>query len=79
MVRYREGVVDPDVAEAGEFGREIRIVLLLAGVEAGVLEAEDVATAHGLRGRLRLRADAILHERDRTLDDVRDLSGDRLE
>ncbi len=38
-VRHREGVVDVDVAEASELGDEGRVVRLLAGVEARVLEA----------------------------------------
>ena len=45
-MRGREGVVDPDVAELGERRDELRIVLFLAGMEAGVLEANDVARLH---------------------------------
>ena len=61
-VRGREGVVDPDVAELGERGDEGRIVLLLALVEAGVLQQQDVAGLHrGDRG-LGLVADAVLGE-----------------
>ena len=45
-VRGREGVVDPDVAELGQFGDEGGIVLFFLLVEAGVLEAEDVAVLH---------------------------------
>ena len=39
-MRGGEGVVDVDVAELGEFGDEGRIVLLLALVEAGVLQQQ---------------------------------------
>ena len=56
-VRGREGVVDADVAELGERGDESRIVLLLAGMKAGVLQAEDVA---------------VLHRRDRAFGDLAD-------
>jgi len=42
-MRRRERVVDPDIAELGEFGNERRIVLLFLFVEAGVFQAEDVA------------------------------------
>ena len=50
-VRRREGVVDPEVAELGERGDERRIVLLLALVEARVLQTENVAGLHrGDRG-----------------------------
>ena len=55
-VRGGEGVVDIDVAELGERGDEGRIVLFLAGVEARVLQAEDVAGLHrGDRGLGRRR------------------------
>ena len=42
-MRGGEGVVDPEVAELGERCDEGRIVLLLALVEARVLQAQDVA------------------------------------
>jgi hypothetical protein len=44
-VRHREGVVDEDVAERGELRDEIGIVALLARMEAGVLQAQDVCLA----------------------------------
>ena len=79
-MRGREGVVDADVAELGERGDESRIVLLLAGVKAGVLQAEDVAVASSPRPRARpaspMQSSANV---DRPLDDVRDLGGHRLE
>ena len=64
-VRGREGVVDPDVAELGQFRDEGRIVLLLALVEAGVLQAEDVAVLHRGDGLGRGLADAVVGEGDR--------------
>ena len=78
-VRGREGVVDPDVAELGECRDEGRIVLLLACVEAGVLQAENVAGLHRGDRALGQFADAIVGEGDRTLDDAGDLGGDGLQ
>ena len=48
-----EGVVDIDVAELGELGDKSRVVLLLALVEAGVFEQQDVAVLHCRRSRPR--------------------------
>ena len=42
-VRGGKGVVDPEVAELRQLRDERRVVLFLAFVEAGVLEAQDVA------------------------------------
>ncbi len=78
-VRHREGVVDENVAELGERGDESRIVLLLAGMEAGVLQADDVAVLHRRHRMLGGLADAVVDEFDRPLDDVRHLGGHRLE
>ena len=78
-VRGREGVVDPDVAELCQFRDEGRIVLLFFLVEAGVFQTEDVAVLHrGDRLRRRL-ADAILGERDRLLDHLRERFRHRLQ
>ena len=44
-MRRRERVVDEEVAELGERGDEGRIVLLLAGVKAGVLQTEECRRA----------------------------------
>src|SRR6516165_6875514 len=66
-MRRREGVVDEDVAQ------------LLARMEAGILQAEDVARLHGVHRRRRTFADAILRERDRPLEDGRDRRRERLE
>ena len=64
-VRGRERVVDPDVAELGQFRDEGRIVLLFLFVEAGVLQAEDVAVLHRRDGLGRGLADAVVGEGDR--------------
>ena len=68
-VRGAEGVVDVELGELGELGRELGVVLLLAGLEAAVLEHEHVARRraprrrcarrrrrHRARARRRLRA-----------------------
>ena len=78
-VRGRERVVDPDVAELGEFGNEGRIVLLFLFMEAGVLQAEDIAVLHRGHGLGRGLADAVLGEGDRLLDDLRQRFGDGLQ
>ena len=69
-VRRRERVVDPDVAELGQFGDEGRIVLFFFLVEAGVFQAEDVAVLHRRDGLGRGLADAVVGEGDRLLDDL---------
>ena len=56
-VRGTERVVDVDVAQGGEFFGEGRVVLLLLGVEAEVLQQQDFA---GLgQHRFHFGADAI--------------------
>ena len=72
----REGVVDIDVAELGEFGDEGRIVRLLAAVEAGVFEQHDVAVGHFGDRRRRALADAIGDEFDRPLQVVGERGAD---
>src|SRR5215207_1589483 len=78
-VRRREGVVDVDVAELRQRLRETAVVLLLAGVEAGVLEQKDIAFLHGRDGLGRRFADAILGEGHRAPEHVRKGCGDRLQ
>ncbi len=75
----REGVVDPDVAERGERRDIGRIVLLLADVEARVLEAEDVAVLHRRDRRFGDRADAIIGKGDVALQMLRQRRRDGLE
>ncbi len=67
-MRRRERVVDVNVAERGELRDELRIVVLLALVEAGILEAEDFALPHGGDGSLRSFADAVRCERHRPVE-----------
>ena len=72
-----EGVVDIDVAELGELGDEGRIVLLLALVEAGVLQQQHVAVLHRrdrFGGGL---ADAVGGEGDGPTQMLGDRRGDR--
>src|SRR5262249_57381615 len=78
-VRHREGVVDEDVAERSELRDESGIVALFARMEAGVLQAQDLARFHGVHRRRRPFADAILRERDRPLKHGRDRWCERLE
>src|SRR5262249_15426741 len=59
--------------------RETGIVALLAEVEPGVLQAQDVARLHGVHRRRRPFADAILRERDRPLKYGRDRRREQLE
>ncbi len=74
----RKRVVDPDVAERGERGDEAGSFVYLAGVEAGVLEAEDVAVLHRGDGRDRRRADAIVGKGDVAPEMAGERGGDRL-
>ena len=78
-VRGREGVVDPDVAEFGQFRDEGRIVLFLFFMEAGVFQAKDIAVLHRGDRLLRRLADAVLGEGDRLPDHVRKRCRHRLE
>ena len=71
-----EGVVDIDVAELGELVDMGRIVLLLALMEAGVLEQEDIAVLHFGDRVVGCLADAVAGKSDRPLDDVGDRGGD---
>ncbi len=61
-MRRGKCVVDVDVRELREFGGERRIVLLLLGVIAGVLQHQDVAARHAVLRLLRHHADAVLGE-----------------
>src|SRR5205807_7257772 len=65
-----EGIVYPEVAELGQRRDERGIVLLLAGVEAGVFEAEDTARLQVVDRRLGYLADAVLDEVDLPHEDV---------
>ena len=78
-VRRREGVADEDIAELGQLLGKGWIVLLLAGVEAQVLQHGDVAVlqrACDLGGRF---ADAVGGEGDRPAEQLRELGRDGLQ
>ena len=72
-------IVDIKVAEARQRGDEIGIVRRFAVVEAGILQAENVAGPHDGHGPLGDLADAVLGKGDRPADDARGGGGDRLE
>ncbi len=74
-----EGVIDVDVAELGELVDMGRIVLLLALMEAGVLEQKHVAVLHLGDRVVGCLADAVGRKGDRPLDDVGDRRGDGLQ
>ena len=78
-MRGAERVVDEDVAEFGDLLREGRIVLLFAGMEARVLQKKDIAVLQLRDGRFRDVADAIVRERDRTPNGLRQRRRDRLQ
>ena len=78
-MRGAERVVDEDVAEFGDLLHEGGIVLLLAGMEARVLQQQDVSVLQ-LRDRgFRDIADAILRKGDRAPHRFRQRRGDGLE
>ncbi len=72
-VRRAEGVVDVDLGEGGEALGEGGVVPLLARVEAGVLEDEDVAVGERRHGRLGHRADAVGGEGDGRAEELPEL------
>jgi hypothetical protein len=72
-----EGVVDVDVGEAGQRGREAGIVLSLARFEATVLEHQHVRRAQRVRHRLDLRADHCRGLRYRRTQQLLEAVGDR--
>src|SRR3989442_113972 len=76
---YLHPSVPLPASERGELRDEAGIVALLARVEPGVLQAQDVARLHGVHRGRRPFADAILRERDRPLEDGRDRRRERLE
>src|SRR5260221_5736614 len=74
-MRGGECVVHPDVAKFGKRSDESGIVLFFAGVEARVLEAENVTWLHGGNGTLCRLADAIVCQFHRPLYDACDPGG----
>lgn len=63
-VRRGEGVVDVDVAEFGQLGRETGVVLLLFRMEAQVLHHDDAAGVDLRQGVLGDGADTVVGEGD---------------
>ncbi len=78
-VRRREGVVDVEIAERRHLGRERRIVLLLAGVIAGVLHQDHPAGRQRVDRRPGGRADAVVGEGDRRAQQPGERPGHRLQ
>ena len=78
-VRDREGIVDIDIAERGEFFCESGIVFLLAGMETCVLQHQDLARVERLDCRRGFGTDAILGERDRLAPESGQRRDDRLQ
>ena len=62
-MRGPERVVDVDVGIRRQRGGERRVVLLLLGMEAEVLEEEDLARAEALDGVLRADAERVAGDR----------------
>ena len=78
-MRHRERVVDEDVAERGELIDEGGVVAFFPGVEARVLQAQDVARLHRVDRRHGLLAHAILGERHRPFEHLRNRRRQRLQ
>ena len=76
-MRRGECVVDVDVAEGGEPLAQLLVVLLLPRLVPHVLEEQDVPRLHRRHGLLRDFAHAILRERDRPLEELRQARRDR--
>ena len=72
-----EGVVDVDLGQGRELIGEGGIVLLLPGMEAEVLEQDDLAGVHVADQLLDLRADAVAGEADRLAEQRDQLLGHR--
>src|SRR6266446_5564225 len=78
-VGRREGIVDPDIAKRRKGVSEYGIVLFLAAVEPGIFETHDVAVLHGVHGSFGRRADAVLREPHRAVEDAGKRVGNGLE
>ncbi len=77
-VRRAESVVDVEIAQRGEPRRQRGIVLLLAGIEPGILRHGDAAAREPLRRSHRLVGRRIRKERDRRAEQFLQLAHDRL-
>src|ERR1700743_308014 len=73
-MRGRKCVVDPDVAVLCQGGDEGWIVLLFLLVEAGILQAQDVAILHRRDCLLGDLADAVVGKADWFFQDAREFS-----
>ena len=69
-VRDREGIVDAKIAERSRACGEILIVVLLALVEAGVLQAENIAILHPATAAS-ASGPRVLRKSDRPFEDLR--------
>ena len=78
-MRGREGVIDVEIAAAGKLLREVGIVLLLALVEAQVLQHGDFARAQRVDRALGGGADALGHELYGACEQVAELCCNRVQ
>ena len=78
-MRGREGVVDEEVAERGQPPGELGIVLLLALVEAQVLQHGDLPRQQRRDRPLRRLADAVAGEGDGMAEQLAQLVRHRLQ
>ena len=78
-MRRAEGVVHVDVREPRELHREARVVLLLLGMEAEILQQHDVARLHRRHHALGRRADAVRRQHDPSPELARQRVRDRLQ
>ena len=78
-VRGAEGVEDEDVAKGGKALADLGLVLLLAPVEADVLEHEDVTRLEGIDGSLGLVTVGVGDELHGQAAHLGELLGNRLE
>jgi hypothetical protein len=78
-VRGAERVVDVEVGEVGQRGGELRIVRLLLGVEAEVLEHQQVARTQLLDGHLDSGSERVAGHPHRAAEELAEAVGDRLQ
>ena len=76
-MRRTEGIVHVDIGERRQRARELRIVLLLALVEADVLEHQDFARLQLARRGLGLGADAGVDRANRRAEQLRQMGSHR--
>ncbi len=76
-VRDRKTVVHVDIAERGQFACERRVVFLLAGMEPGVLQEQNLTGLEPVDCGLGGLADAVVREGNLSADCIGDLAGKR--